>query len=436
MTTRHEAIVRLVTALLDGHERSRAFGQPAPWPRDVIVKLDATTFPDAFAPDGREALAALRAAALALAQAGAARVVRGDGWSDGEPRELRLGPGEVEAAYALAAGDGYVPLGRALAELSAHAARLAAGTTAWMAASLEGIAAGLGARDLGVLSMLPERFKRDRRDIGDALTAAAAIASGPGGWERVVSERIFADSKRLAAIRGLVADRLVAADPRWDGWHPGDALDVLAQYGVKRKPGLLRCAGAAALVVNGRTYALEDFDPVAHLPEAWSDALVGGVTAARPRVITTIENETPMIQHVTEAGGPAALGARGELVMYTAGFPAPALVAAIAQLCHNLPDVVVRHWPDADLGGLRIWWTLRHGINHQVELFRVDRPWLDAELTRRPGVPLGPSERIQLAALERDLRQGPHARAPDVRAALELARGLLARGMKLEQERG
>ena len=50
-----------------------AFGRPGPWRQDVIVRLDARQFPEAFAPEGREALADLRAAAEALAREGAAR---------------------------------------------------------------------------------------------------------------------------------------------------------------------------------------------------------------------------------------------------------------------------------------------------------------------------------------------------------------------------
>ena len=53
----------LLTRLLEAHERSRSYGRAAPWPRDVIVKLDARAFPDAFAPNGLERRASLVAAA-------------------------------------------------------------------------------------------------------------------------------------------------------------------------------------------------------------------------------------------------------------------------------------------------------------------------------------------------------------------------------------
>src|SRR5947208_15026357 len=83
----------LLTRILDAHERSVSFGRPPPWPRDVIVRLDAATFPDAFAPDGRQSREMWLAAAAQLAAEGCVRLVR---HTRGHPatwtRELRFGP--------------------------------------------------------------------------------------------------------------------------------------------------------------------------------------------------------------------------------------------------------------------------------------------------------------------------------------------------------
>jgi hypothetical protein len=57
----------LLVMLLEAHERGASYGRPAPWPRDVIVKLDTQTFPEAFAPEGREIRTALFTAAVGLA---------------------------------------------------------------------------------------------------------------------------------------------------------------------------------------------------------------------------------------------------------------------------------------------------------------------------------------------------------------------------------
>src|SRR5439155_22688483 len=110
----------------------------------VSLKLDAESFPEAFAPDGRERRAALLAAALELEAEGRARVVRNvRGPLAGEPKEIRLGPPEVELAYHAARELGYEPLAVGLAKLERHASRLAAATgPSWMREFLEGLATG------------------------------------------------------------------------------------------------------------------------------------------------------------------------------------------------------------------------------------------------------------------------------------------------------
>jgi hypothetical protein len=226
----------LLHRLLEQYERGRSFGRPAPWPRDVIVRLDARTFPDAYEPDGRERLAALRRAAEELTAAGAVRLVRHRGYAAGVPHEVRIGPAEVETAYRLAEAEGFEPLRVSLDALVAHTRALrgpsAGPETARRAAVPDGAASdgpGCGARslalpddggptspgalpgwmhaflarvedgalraDLEPLGMARERFKRERGEVVDALAAVTAMAAGRvAGWERVVSERLFADA--------------------------------------------------------------------------------------------------------------------------------------------------------------------------------------------------------------------------------------------------
>src|SRR5439155_9714075 len=194
-------------------------------------------------------------------------------------------------------------------------------------------------------------------------------------WERVVSERLFDDSKLLGQVRSHVIATLVRADPRWDGVSLEEVTDLLEAYGVRRKPGLIRCAGAATLHVGSSVYRLEDFVPVAHLPDGWADAWVESLVRARLEVIATVENEYPFLNYVEEAGGPAGVGARGEVVVYTAGFPTPALMSMLARLSERAPSLVFRHWGDADVGGVRIWSLLRSRLGRSVELFRTTPQW-------------------------------------------------------------
>lgn len=433
-TPRETARQELLRRLLEKYERSRRFGQPGPWRQDVIVRIDSRQFPEAFHPDARESLADLRAAAEALASAGAVRLVCHRSYAEAVPHELRLGSGELAAAYGLAAAAGFTPLGEGLAALTAHLRRLRAQPSPpWMDAFLARVEAGGAAADLSPVGMQRDRFKREQREILDALTAAAALAAGASGWERVVSERLFGDSKRLPALRFRVIDLLVRADPRWAGVPPEDAADLLEAYGVRRKPGLLRCAGCGTLTIAGRTYRLEDFTPTAHLPDAWADAWVDALSTPRTLCITTVENEYPFLAYVEEAGGPAGLGARGEVAVYTAGFPSPALVEALAQVARRT-GASFQHWGDADLGGLRIWWLLRARLERPVTLFRTTADWLRAS-ARRGGTPLGGAEREGLARFRAELLASPVGAAPDVLDARALAEALMETGVRIEQER-
>jgi hypothetical protein len=427
----------LLHRLLEQYERSRAFGRTEPWARDVILPIDARRFPEAFHPDGRETLAAFRAAAEELAAAGAVRIARHRGYAAGVPHEVRIGPRELEIAYRLAVADGFEPLADALAALRGHARaiRRTPGPH-WLGEFLFRVEEGATKADLSTLGTARDRFKRERRDVLDALTACAALAAGDaGGWQRVVSERLFGDSKRLGVVRARVVDFLIRADPRWDGLGPDDASELLEAYGVRRKPAVLQCAGSAALYVAGREYRLEDFRPTAHVPGDWASAWIEALSSPAVACITTIENEFPYLAYVEDAGGPAGLGLRGEIVVYTAGFPTPVLSDSLAEIARRNPRVHFRHWGDADAGGLRIWWLLRTRLGCPVALFRTTADWVRTVSALGGGKPLEPSDRSALRRLRAQLATGPWTEADDVRTVLAVLETLLTSDVKLEQER-
>jgi hypothetical protein len=424
--------------LLDAHERSISYGKSAPWPREVIVKFDSKTFPDAFAPSGRTIRASLLAAVSKLEEERCLRIVRHvKGPLTAEPREIRLGPEQVRFAYGAARELGYEPLSVAVEKIGSHAVHLLSGpepapTPVWMREFLERLRADLEEADPSILGMKRERLKREWRNIQPALTAAVALARGiTPAWERVVSERLYNDSKLLGRIRPHVVAILVRADPRWEGVPPEEAPELLEAYGVRRKPGLIRCAGAGPFRIGGRSYDLRDFQPVAHLPESWAEAWVDAVEQAQVQIITTIENEYPFFSYVEESGGPGGLGTRNEIALYTAGFPTPGLMSALRLLCDRLPRLRLRHWGDADVGGLRIWWFLRSQLQRPIELFRTTAQWLDDEV-QKGGTPLSSSER---AALTRLQGQMEGISDDDVSGARDLIESLSRCGLKLEQER-
>ena len=428
------AKLEVIWRLLEAHERSCSFGQPGPWPRDVIISFDPRTFPTAFGADGREELAALCRAVEELREAGACRVIYEKSRAAGSaplPRQVRVGPRELATIYALGVAAGFEPLAAAVERVRQQIARLAPSPmAAWFRELLERADAGLANADPGALGMSRERFKRDSVDVADALAAAAAISDGLDAWERTLSERLFGRPRRLSEIRTVVAKLLLRSDPGWAGFEIEDGIDVLEAYGVRCKPGTLRCAGSGSLQVNGRAYELADFVPTASLPEAWGRAWCEAAAASRVSCITTIENEDPFLAYVEEVGGVAGLADRRELVVHVAGFPRPWLTWLLAD-AQRRTGARLRHWGDADVAGLLIWRLLRTRIDAPIDLFRTTDAWVRGHAAHG-GQPLAPRER---AALHRLFDAFASRHEPDFDQAAALAHALLETNSKLEQER-
>lgn len=400
----------------------------------MILKFDARTWPEAFAAEGRERRSLLIHAARDLQADGCLRILyHTRGPLCDEPKELRLGPENVERAYGEAQAFGFEPLALGLGEVAQHATRLAGETSqTWMTAFLDKLVVGTRNADLSIIGMQRERFKREWRDLVPALTTAVALSRGiTPSWERIVSERLLNDSKLLARVRPHVITLLVRSDPRWDGVPIEEASGLLEAYGVRRKPGLIRCAGIARLQMGSSVYRLQDFAPVAHLPDSWADAWLEGVIEAGVEIVTTVENEYPFLAYVEDSGGPASVGGRGELAVYTAGFPAPILVNTLTRLAERACGVAFRHWGDADVGGIRIWWLLRQRLRRPVAFFRTTPEWVAAESVRG-GRPITSLERNALRRLRAEL-QG--LEGTDIDTARHLIDVLLEHGVKLEQER-
>jgi hypothetical protein len=134
---------------------------------------------------------------------------------------------------------------------------------------------------------------------------------------------------------------------------------------------------------------------------------------------------------VEEAGGPAGLGARNELVIFTSGFPTPALVSLLSRLNKANSDLFFQHWGDADVGGLRIWWLIRQRIARPVQFLRTTATWVRSE-SPRGGKRLSGLERAALRRLRAELQVITDA---DGATARDLIDSLLEYGRKIEQER-
>ena len=106
------------------------------------------------------------------------------------------------------------------------------------------------------------------------------------------------------------------------------------------------------------------------------------------------------------------------------------LLVAIAQRC---PKIQFRHYGDADLGGLRIWWFLRSRLGRPISLFRTTAEWLRKEAATG-GTPISDGEIRAIEHLRHHLMVEQFS--PDVQDACALLEALVELRMKVEQERG
>jgi len=130
-----------------------------------------------------------------------------------------------------------------------------------------------------------------------------------------------------------------------------------------------------------------------------------------------------------------ASATRGELAIYTGGFPPPTLLDALSAACSRKPSLELRHWGDADVGGLRIWWLIRSRLGAPLPLYRTRAEWLETVSDGERVSTLDQAERASLQRLRSQLLADGSSTAPAVGDAVRLIDVLLDRGCKVEQER-
>lgn len=111
------------------------------------------------------------------------------------------------------------------------------------------------------------------------------------------------------------------------------------------------------------------------------------------------------------------------------------LLDALIAVRTRKPSLQLRHWGDADVGGLRIWWLLRSRIGAPLPLYRTDADWLEAMSTTGGVTSLELTESASLRRLRTQLLADASGTAPDLCDALRLIDVLLRQNCKLEQER-
>ncbi len=185
-------------------------------------------------------------------------------------------------------------------------------------------------------------------DIAAAIRlfrTARAVAAGE--QERLdlrrFSVQLLGDSKAIESLLGRLG-ALLRRNPDWSHWE--DDADLFRSLGLEKFPPPLFIKGPLALDYGGVSWDLTPLRPyVALSPDA--------IAEIRPTTqipyLLTVENLASFQRHVREVQDSA-------LVIYTAGFPAPALVRVLGELDRRLPaDCPFYHWGDRDPGGLRIY---------------------------------------------------------------------------------
>ncbi len=250
------------------------------------------------------------------------------------------------------------------------------------------------------------------RDLLRALDGLARLEQPLS--ERLLSVRLFADSKRLAGLRSAIVAVLRRCDPRANEFGD-DERALLQAHLLERIPEYVPIAGPLMLhwPGEGQVLDLQGFAGGLALPgRALLDSRVQSCAA---RALVTVENATSF--HELLAERPPEI-----LAAYSAGFAGPPLLALLQQVCRAAPHLARYHWGDLDPAGLRILAHLRRHLG-AVRPLAMDAVTLERHRDRAR--PLSAGERKSLQQLRRQ---------PLLSDCRPLIDAMLELGYKLEQE--
>lgn len=248
------------------------------------------------------------------------------------------------------------------------------------------------------------------RELLIALDAIAQLSAPI--LERGLSVRIFADSKRLASLRGPILTVLRRFDTN-AALYVGDDSALLRAHYVERAPEYVPLAGAIRLAIGERQIDLTPFAASVALPA--NLLRTAKLLECDARAIITVENLSSFNELVN-------VRPPDMVVLYIGGFASPSVITFLKSLRAMSPNIPLWHWGDIDVGGLRILAHLRANLD-PVLVAGMDT----AVLTSHRAFARPLTVREQNALQELTL-------SPWLRDCIPLIDKMLQENLKLEQE--
>lgn len=160
---------------------------------------------------------------------------------------------------------------------------------------------------------------------------------------RRFSVRLLNDSK---AIEGMLTKLvpLLRRNPEWELFD--DNAELFRALGLEKFPPPIYLKGPLVVNYSGSDWDVGQLRPFIGVSP---DQVLGLAISGRPAYLLTIENLSSFQRHVREVEDQG-------IVVYSAGFPSPALTHLLQRLDAALgSDCPCFHWGDRDVGGVRIF---------------------------------------------------------------------------------
>lgn len=203
----------------------------------------------------------------------------------------------------------------------------------------------------------------------DAIKAIDAINNNEHDiFMRVLSVRLFRDSKRLENLKNYVIDVLNAIGESEAAWD-----EYLLLNGILKNPNYIYLKGSCILKINEQVIDLSKLKTVmAICSDSVKNTTFLSVNGSK---VTTIENLTTFHDYKGE-----------ELTIYLGGFSNHSKVEILKKLNADVNGLTFRHFGDMDFGGFSILSHLRRKTGIEIMPLHMDIKMLQerVELSRKP----------------------------------------------------